>query len=116
MDQRSPASLGNANYATLTAIGYEVLTTFSNILRAFSAHVPQALDFGAVKNEYERFDLWAVNLGLYQTGHGSLDYRLRDAETVWRYTETLLLELRLALERSKTSPWIWNSKTPTTKR
>lgn len=46
--------------------------------------------FGA---EAERFELWAVNLGLFVSGHGSLDYRLREAEkleaTVRRFIEDL---------------------------
>lgn len=58
----------------------------------------------AVRNEYERFDLWAVNLGLYQTGHGSLDYRLRDAEAIWAYAERLLLELHGSLQCSRLRP------------
>lgn len=32
--------------------------------------------------EADRFELWAVNLGLFVSGHGSLDYRVRDAEGI----------------------------------
>jgi hypothetical protein len=32
--------------------------------------------------EADRFELWAVNLGLFVSGHGSLDYRVRQAENV----------------------------------
>ena len=43
--------------------------------------------------EADRFDLWAVNLGLFVSGHGSLDYRLREAErlesTIRRFIEDL---------------------------
>ncbi|KAK4082798.1 uncharacterized protein Triagg1_1688 [Trichoderma aggressivum f. europaeum] len=29
--------------------------------------------------QFDRFELWAVNLGVFVTGHGSLDYRIRDS-------------------------------------
>jgi hypothetical protein len=32
--------------------------------------------------ESERFELWAVNMGLFVPGHGSLDYRVRDAASL----------------------------------
>ncbi|KAK3998116.1 hypothetical protein QBC44DRAFT_386391 [Cladorrhinum sp. PSN332] len=32
--------------------------------------------------EADRFQLWAVNLGLLASGHASLDYRVRDAEII----------------------------------
>ena len=32
--------------------------------------------------EADRFQLWAVNLGLFVSGHASLDYRVRDAESI----------------------------------
>ncbi|KAK0656929.1 hypothetical protein B0T16DRAFT_366690, partial [Cercophora newfieldiana] len=32
--------------------------------------------------ELDRFQLWAVNLGLFVSGHASLDYRVRDAESI----------------------------------
>lgn len=35
--------------------------------------------------EADRFDLWSTNLGLFVSGHGSLDYRVRDADTI-RFT------------------------------
>lgn len=48
---------------------------------------------GLFAAEADRFDLWAVNLGLFVSGHGSLDYRLREAEklesTIHRFIEDL---------------------------
>ncbi|KAL6835399.1 hypothetical protein V8C40DRAFT_272685 [Trichoderma camerunense] len=32
--------------------------------------------------QFDRFELWAVNLGVFVMGHGSLDYRIRDSETL----------------------------------
>ena len=32
--------------------------------------------------EADRLELWAVNLGVFVFGHGSLDYRVRDASGI----------------------------------
>ena len=44
--------------------------------------------------EEERFRLWARNLGLFQAGHASLDYRVRDASFVKASLADLLAELQ----------------------
>ncbi|KAI0481843.1 hypothetical protein F4859DRAFT_512978 [Xylaria cf. heliscus] len=44
-------------------------------------------------SESERFQLWAQNLGLFQEGHASLDYRVRDAVFVRDRLAELLREL-----------------------
>ncbi|ORY10272.1 hypothetical protein BCR34DRAFT_441471, partial [Clohesyomyces aquaticus] len=36
----------------------------------------------ALAAEDDRFELWAVNLGLFAPGHASLDYRVREADNV----------------------------------
>lgn len=51
----------------------------------------------AVLNEQERFQLWARNLGLYQRGHSSLDYRLRDSNFIFEYALGLLCGLEQTL-------------------
>src|SRR5271170_5823370 len=43
--------------------------------------------------EEQRFRLWATNLGLFQHGHSSLDYRLRDADLVKNFALDVLDEL-----------------------
>jgi hypothetical protein len=48
----------------------------------------------------ERFTLWASSLGLFQVGHASLDYRLRDADVVRQYISDVLLELNEYLSDS----------------
>lgn len=35
--------------------------------------------------EADRLELWAVNMGLFVSGHESLDYRVRQAESI-KYT------------------------------
>lgn len=47
--------------------------------------------------ESQRFSLWARNLGLYEYGHSSLDYRFRDAPSVYDYTRQLLDKLEKSL-------------------
>ncbi|MCJ1382129.1 hypothetical protein MMC17_005241, partial [Xylographa soralifera] len=48
--------------------------------------------------EAERFALWAGNLCLYHQGHSSLDYRLREAETLANFLGRLLEDLRTTLD------------------
>ena len=48
----------------------------------------------------QRFDLWSLNLGLYQDGHESLDYRFRDAPATCRFARFLLAELERNLQLS----------------
>lgn len=43
--------------------------------------------------EAERFGLWANNLGLYHLAHSSLDYRLREAESLYNLIRNLLKDL-----------------------
>lgn len=51
------------------------------------------LDAQDLTSEVERFQLWAQNLGLFQEGHASLDYRVRDAVFVKNRLAELLREL-----------------------
>ena len=47
--------------------------------------------------EADRFELWAVNLGLFVSGHGSLDYRVRQAESIGYTLRRFLTGLNNAL-------------------
>ena len=60
----------------------------------------EQLDATAFRAEMQRFQLWAINLGLYRQDHSSLDYRLRDNEVVRSFTEELLTSLIEALKES----------------
>ncbi|KAL7904697.1 hypothetical protein GGI35DRAFT_472193 [Trichoderma velutinum] len=61
--------------------------------------------------EEQRFQLWAHSLGLYQQGHASLDYRVRDAEIIKAGFARILEELQshienlLAIERNERLPY-----------
>src|SRR5271155_2889108 len=50
-------------------------------------------NYQAWEHEYTRFSLWADNLGLHHHGHSSLDYRVRDADTLRRFIKSLLADL-----------------------
>ena len=60
----------------------------------------EQLDVVVFRAEMQRFQLWAINLGLYRQDHGSLDYRLRDNEVVRSFTEELITSLNEALKES----------------
>ena len=60
-------------------------------------------DAAMLRQEMQRFQLWAINLGLYRHDHGSLDYRLRDNEVVKSFTRELLINLDESLEKSMSS-------------
>ena len=60
-------------------------------------------DAAALRSEMQRFQLWAINLGLFFQDHSSLDYRLRDNEVVRSFTSELLTNLIEALEESMSS-------------
>lgn len=47
--------------------------------------------------EADRFELWAVNLGLFVSGHGSLDYRIREAESLERTLRRFMNDLNNSL-------------------
>jgi hypothetical protein len=47
--------------------------------------------------EADRFELWAINLGLFVPGHGSLDYRVREAESLCNTFQTFLGDLNDSL-------------------
>ncbi|KFY22860.1 hypothetical protein V493_06277 [Pseudogymnoascus sp. VKM F-4281 (FW-2241)] len=60
-----------------------------------AAQVPDA----EIEDEFGRFRLWAANIGALSRGHGSLDYRLRDAPVVLEGALKLLNELRQELHQ-----------------
>lgn len=76
-------------------------------LQAFvllSARLQEHVEFHArledVLEESGRFRIWAGNLGALASGHGALDWRLRDASVMRTAVLMLLHELRLSLGSS----------------
>lgn len=69
---------------------------FEGAARNFQPHLsqPEPSTLAAnLDNEIQRFDLWCRNLGAFQAGHASLEYRLRDAPKVYDYAARLLKDL-----------------------
>ena len=71
------------------------------ILNRSSVNVEAQLETAAVQSEYQRFLLWATNLGLFQRNHSSLEYRLRENEVIRSFTRSLLTSLIDALKESQ---------------
>ncbi|KAL7933940.1 hypothetical protein V8C35DRAFT_302829 [Trichoderma chlorosporum] len=48
--------------------------------------------------QFDRFELWAVNLGVFVMGHGSLDYRIRDSESMKESISKMMQNLNRSLD------------------
>lgn len=83
----------------LATIGRRIHHTF----KALEVSDTRDLSVSSLENESQRFELWAVNLGLYHLGHSSLDYRFRDAPSVFGFAYRLLRDLEKYLIVSKSS-------------
>lgn len=87
----------------LAALGRDAWARFIGVYQALQTSDPaslEQLDAAAFRAEMQRFQLWAINLGLYRQDHSSLDYRLRDNEVVRSFTEELFKSLIEALKES----------------
>jgi hypothetical protein len=90
---------------TLADLGHETIALFG---RACDQE-PKTNDAAderltaAIVSEAERFELWAVNLGLFVSSHGSLDYRLREAHSLRDTIGRFMSELLSALTESEES-------------
>lgn len=72
-------------------------------LDKYESTIPDQPDATALRSEMQRFQLWAINLGLFRQDHSSLDYRLRDNEVVRSFTKDLLINLNEDLKESMSS-------------
>lgn len=82
---------------SLCDVGFEVLSLFQRLQNVDSEPSSAEWPVASFNLEHERFELWAVNLGLFVAGHGSLDYRLRQAERLAQTIRRFLLELTESL-------------------
>lgn len=85
---------------TLAAIGQRIYGTFRLLGEAARSREDEDSFSSALANQFQRFGLWAKNLGLYDLGHSSLDYRFRDAPTVHKYARKLLDDLEKSIYQS----------------
>ena len=83
--------------ASLADLGFEALSLFQRVQTVDSDNTSQDWPAASFTAEAERFELWAVNLGLFVVGHGSLDYRVREAhrlaQTIRRFLQELMESL-----------------------
>jgi hypothetical protein len=79
-------------YTSLEQAGRAVLARFSALPKTSDPVFERKLT-----NEFQRFESWASNLGLYHTGHSSLDYRFRDSPILFDYTVGLLKDFEATL-------------------
>jgi hypothetical protein len=90
-------------HALLADLGFEVLSLFERVQDVNgdkpSEDWPTAASFAT---EAERFELWAVNLGLFVAGHGSLDYRVREADSLAQTIRRFMQELLNSLVEGET--------------
>ena len=85
---------------TLAAIGHRLYHVFRSLEVELSSLETGDVLHAALVDESQRFGLWAKNLGLYETGHSALDYRFRDAPSVYEYVRQLLVDLEDSLALS----------------
>ena len=91
----------SSGHETLAAIGHRVHDAFAALQQHLKAADNHGISVGELNNESQRFNLWAINMGLYSYSHSSLDYRFRDAPSVYDFTERLLKDLEHCLCISK---------------
>ena len=86
----------------LALVGAQIVNLFRRSLeRSESSIIDPKYSTAAWKNESQRFDLWANNLGLHHRGHSSLHYRLREATILESLVKSLLNDLRGLLHDCK---------------
>ncbi|RYP59450.1 hypothetical protein DL770_010187 [Monosporascus sp. CRB-9-2] len=64
--------------------------------------------------EADRFELWAVNLGVFVSGHGSLDYRTKDARSIRDTLHRFMKSLTLKYLNEETHPSMEEEDAPDT--
>lgn len=84
------------NQQELQALGRRVAAAFKELIETpcTDGKVEGLPSRRQIATEEERFRLWARTIGLYQTGHASLDYRVRYASYIESSLRNLLAELQ----------------------
>jgi hypothetical protein len=85
-----PQILHQTNTRTTVAISEACVVLFT----AFSKHQPQWSE-----DQLARFNIWTANLGVFENGHASVDYRLRDHPDVLNLVIQQLDVLKINLEK-----------------
>lgn len=87
-------------YGELKSLGLQAFQAFKVLIETpwIGVEATGAASKRTVQLESERFRLWAQSMGLTQTGHAALDYRVRDSYVIKAAISDLLTELSSHLE------------------
>jgi hypothetical protein len=85
-----PQIMHQLNPRTTVAISEACVVLF----KAFFKHQPQWSE-----NQLARFNIWIANLGIFENGHASVDYRLRDHPDVLNLVIQQLDVLKINLQK-----------------
>lgn len=77
-------AMASLKRTTLASHGRVTFTHFERSASLISQHVDAEIRkfASSIQDQAQRFKIWAIDLGLLVPGHGSLDYRVRDAESL----------------------------------
>ena len=70
-------------------------------LESANSHKRSQISLASVTDDHGRFNIWAGNIGAYQHGRSSLDYRLREASQVSEEFVKVLGYLKETLDDGK---------------
>ncbi|KAG8161163.1 hypothetical protein KVR01_009427 [Diaporthe batatas] len=82
----------------LSDLGLEAIDLFGKLKKALREGTDEKLREDSFTAESQRFELWAANMGLFVPGHGSLDYRVREAEKLAQTLRRFMQDLNTSLE------------------
>lgn len=88
----------------LADLGSNVMDLFRKVEKSLKESADTAWPDDLLVAESERFELWAANMGLFVAGHGSLDYRVREAERLAQTLRRFMQDLINSLDDGKASP------------
>ncbi|KAL8655780.1 MAG: hypothetical protein Q9210_000668 [Variospora velana] len=84
----------------LSVIGQRIRSSFGALEYQISQCQGQDALAITLQDVSQRYNLWAVNLGLFTAGHSSLEYRLGDAPLIYDYTRNALADLEKYLNNA----------------
>jgi hypothetical protein len=83
---------------SLSQKGAIVFDAFCRYRKVWDKHYRTHEEYRRFVAQQERFDLWSISFGLYQSGHSSLDDRFRDAKPLLNYCLSTLDKLAGSLK------------------
>lgn len=92
--------------ATLAEIGLQTMKLLQQVTKVNHPredNAPEGWHMDLFAAQADRFELWAVNLGLFVSGHGSLDYRVREAEKLKNTLHRFISDLNESLTEGDSS-------------